>query len=100
MAKFTREQAIAHVMEHDPDGRRLAHLSKLKNISQYGAKHAEYFGKLGADPNAPRPKPFKNFVADEAPSVRVDPRNREQLAAGQSAVDAGHDDGRDFHERI
>jgi hypothetical protein len=34
-AKFTREQAIAHVMQHDPDGQRLSQQSKEKNLRKY-----------------------------------------------------------------
>jgi hypothetical protein len=99
-AKFSREAAIAYAAEHDERGRGLLAQSKRKQMSKlYGEKYAEVF-KLGSDTNAPRPKPFRVFTADAAPDVRTDPRNREQLDAGQARVDAGHGDGRDFHERV
>jgi hypothetical protein len=100
MAKFTKEAAIAHVMEHDPDGRRLAAASKHRQMTKlYGAKNASIL-KLGHDPAASRPKPFRVFTADAAPSVRTDPRNREQLDAGDARVDSGHVAGRDFAMKV
>lgn len=91
-AKFTRESAVAHVMQHDPDGRRLAALSKRKNISRYGEKYAAYFDKAQSAVARTVPPP--------QPAVRRDPDNREQLAAGQTAVDAGHAEGRDFAMKV
>jgi hypothetical protein len=34
-ANFTRAQAIAHVMQHDPDGQRLLQQSKEKSLANY-----------------------------------------------------------------
>jgi hypothetical protein len=91
-AKFTREAAIAHVMQHDEDGRRLAAQSKRKNISRYGEKYATYFDK--AQSAAAR------TVPPSQPDVRRDPANRAELDRGQTAVDAGHAEGRDFAAKV
>jgi hypothetical protein len=92
-AKFSKEAAIAYAMEHDPDGRRLAAASKRKQMAKlYGEKHAAIFDK--AQSATARTDP------PQQPAVRVDPRNREQLDSGTSAVYAGHQDGKDFDAKV
>jgi hypothetical protein len=88
-AKFTREQAVAHVMAHDPDGQRLAFESKRKQMAKlYGEKAAATFGKRERTVPPPRP------------DVRVDPADRAELDRGRAAVEAGHSAGRDFDARV
>jgi hypothetical protein len=95
-AKFSKEQAVAHVMAHDPDGQRLAFESKRKQMSKlYGEKAAAVFGKAERQMSAAARTP-----PQPRPDVRVDPANRAQLDAGDTAVEGGHQDGRDFDAKI
>jgi hypothetical protein len=95
-AKFTREQAVAHVMAHDPDGQRLAFESKRKQMAKlYGEKAAAAFGKREMSAAA-------RTVPPPRPSVRIDPANRGELDRGHDATESGHQalGGRDFHAKV